>query len=102
MSPEFYAIIGVGVSLAGFMLGLFIVFFGQMNRRMDRLETRMDQLEDKFDRLQEQMISLERQLFALEKRVSRLEWMLDMALDGKPARFPPETDADNGSASQAT
>ena len=109
MSPEFYAIIGVGISTIGVLSGLMIFLFSLLSRRMDRLEMRMDRLEDKFDRLQdrfdrlqEQMISLERQLLALEKRVSRLEWMLDAALSGKPVKFPPETDPDNDSASQGT
>ena len=109
MSPEFYAIIGVGVSTIGVLSGLMIFLFSLLSRRMDRLETRMDRLEDKFDRLedkfdrlQEQIISLERQLLALEKRVSRLEWMLGAALSGKPVKFPPEPDADSDPASQAT
>ncbi len=77
MSPEFYAIIGVGVSTIGVLSGLMIFLFSILSRRMDRLETRMDRLEDKFDRLREQMISLERQLLALVKRVARLEWRFD-------------------------
>ena len=118
MSPEFYAIIGVGVSTIGVLSGLMIFLFNILSRRIDRLEMRMDRLEDKFDRLedkfdrledkfdrlQEQMISLERQLLALEKRVSKLEWMLDAALYGKPVTFPnpPEADAENDSESQVT
>ena len=106
MSPEFYAIIGVGVSVLGFLSGLtaFVFFmFSQLNRRMDRLEVRMDRLDDRMDRLedkldrqQEQMIALERQLLALEKRVSKLEWMLDAALYGKPVTFPAVPDAEPG------
>ncbi len=97
MSPEFYAIIGMGVSTIGVLSGLMIFLFNILSRRIDRLEARMDRLEDKFDRLenkfdrlQEQVILLERQFNALEKRVSKLEWMLDAALYGKPVTFPPE------------
>ena len=90
MSPEFYAIIGMGVSTIGVLSGLMIFLFNILSRRIDRLEARMDRLEDKFDQLQEQVILLERQFNALEKRVSKLEWMLDAALYGKPVTFPPE------------
>ena len=121
MTPEMYTIIAVGVSNVAFLSGLMVFLFNQVNRRIDdlgdrvsrlegridrmegrvdRLEEsltqRIDRLEDKIDRLQEQMISLERQLLALEKRVSKLEWMLDAALYGKPVTFPPEPDADSG------
>ena len=85
MSPEFYAIIGVGVSTIGVLSGLMIFLFTQLSRRMDRLETRMDRLEEKFDRILEQTHSL-------DLRVSKLEWMLDAALYGKPVTFPPEAD----------
>ena len=92
MTPEFYpilyAIIGVGVSLAGFILGLFIYFHNQMNKRfdaqdarMDRMEARMDRLEAKFDRLAEEVNSL-------KLRVAKLEWMLDAALYGHPTFRP--------------
>ena len=110
MSPEFYAIIGVGVSLAGFMLGLFLFFNSQIDRRfnqvdarfdrledrVDRLEARFDRLEDKIDRIQEQIIVLERRIAELEQRVAKLDWMLDAALYGKPVRILPESD--NGDA----
>ena len=33
-------------------------------------------------------MSQERQLLALKKRVSKLEWMLDAALYGKPVNLP--------------
>ena len=52
---------------------------------MDRLEDRMDRLEDKLDQLLEKVHSL-------DIRVSKLEWMLDAALYGKPVRIPPESD----------
>ena len=85
MSPEFYAIIGVGVSTTGVLSGLMIFLFSLLSRRMDRLEQRSDRLEEKFDRLLEQIHSL-------DIRVSKLEWMLDAALYGKPVTFPPEAD----------
>ena len=86
--PLFYTIIGTGLSLAGFTLGLFIYFHSQVSKRfdaqdarMDRLEARMDRLEAKFDRLTEEVNDL-------KIRVARLEWMLDAALHGRPVTFP--------------
>ena len=92
MTPEFYpflyTIVGATVSLAGFMLALFIFFHNQMSKRfdaqdarMDRMEARMDRLEAKFDRLAEEVNDL-------KIRVARLEWMLDAALHGRPVTFP--------------
>ena len=96
MSPELYAIIGVGVGLSSLSIGtagLMLFLINQTNRRMDRIEAqftqRMDRLEDKIDRLLEDIHSL-------DLRVSKLEWMLDAALHGKPVTFPspPEPAAD--------
>ena len=56
VSPEFYAIIGVGASLAGLMVGLaglMLYLISQVNRRIDRLEDRVDRLEAGLDRLAE-------------------------------------------------
>ena len=86
--PLFYTIIGTSVSLAGFTLGLFIYFHSQVSKRfdaqdarMDRMEARMDRLEAKFDRLSEEVNDL-------KLRVTRLEWMLDAAIHGRPVIFP--------------
>jgi len=82
MSPEFYAIIGVGISLAGFVTGLLIFFNNQVNKRFDRLEDRMDRLEAKYEQLMQHIHSL-------DLRVSKLEWMLAAALQGSPALLRP-------------
>ncbi len=79
MSPEFYAIIGVGISTVAFVCGLLIYFNSQTNKRLDKLE-------DNFSRMG-------RELNALNLRVSRLEWMLDAALRGRPVVLPAETSA---------
>ena len=101
MSPEFYAIIGVGVSTLGFLSGLTAVmfyFFSQVNRRIDDQGQRMDRLEDtltqRMDRLEDKIDRLLEQMHSLDLRVSKLEWMLDAALYGKPVKLPPEADAD--------
>ena len=85
MSPEFYAIIGVGVSTLGFLSGLLAVIFyliSQVNRRVDRLEDtvtqRMNRLEDAIDRLQEQVT-------AFGKRLLKLEWMFEAEFRNQPA-----------------
>ena len=107
MSPEFYAIIGVGVSTMGLLSGLMIFLFSLLSRRMDRLETRMDRLESQFmqrmDRMEDKVDRLLEQTHQLDLRVSKLEWMLDAALYGKPVRFPPEADTgDNDSERPVT
>ena len=103
MSPEIYAIIGVGVGLASLMVGiagLLLYNISSTNRRIDRLEIqfvqRIDQLEDRMDRLEDKFDQLMERVHSLDLRVSKLEWMLDAALYGKPVRIPPESD--NGDA----
>ena len=82
MSPEFYAIIGVGSSTLGFLAGLTAVMFyllSQTNKRLDRLE-------DKFG-------EMGREFNSLTLRVLRLEWMLDAALRGRPVVLTAEASA---------
>ena len=95
MSPEFYAIIGIGVGLASLIValgGLTLYLIGQVNRRIDRLEHRLDRLEDRLERIEERLERLVQEMHYLDLRVSKLEWMLDAALYGKPVRIPPESD----------
>lgn len=73
MSPEFYAIFGVGVSTLGFSAGLTAVMFYLLNQTNKRL-----------DKLEESFSQMVRDLNSLNSRVSRLEWMLDAALHGRP------------------
>lgn len=89
MSPEFYAIIGVGISLAGFVTGLLIFFNNQVNKRFDRLENRADRMEDRFDRLEAKYEQLMQSMHSLDLRVSKLEWMLAAVLQGIPATLTP-------------
>ncbi len=124
MTPEIYAITGVGASLAGLMIGiggLLLYFINQANRRIDQQGRRIDRMEDtltqridrmedtltqridrmedtltqRIDRLEDKVDRLLEQTHSLALRVSKLEWMLDAALYGKPVRFSPESDADN-------
>lgn len=95
MSPEFYAIIGVGVSTLGFLVGLTAVMFyllSQVNRRIDRIDVRMDRLETRMERLEDKFDQILERVHSLDIRVSKLEWMLDAALYGKPVRIPPENE----------
>ena len=100
MSTEFYAIIGVGVGVASLTVvalsGLMLYLISQTNRRLDRLEGRMDRLETRMERLEDKFDQLLEKVHSLDIRVSRLEWMLDAALYGKPVNFPPESDAADG------
>ena len=59
MNPEFWAIIGVGVALAGLQWRSYAV----LNARMDRLEVR---LESRMDRI-------EADLTSIKERLSRIE-----------------------------
>jgi hypothetical protein len=96
MSPEFYAILGVGLSNIGLLSGLMIFLFNMLNRRIDRLEVRIDRLEDRMERIEGRIERLAEEVHSLDLRVSKLEWMLDAALYGKPVTFPPETEAPDG------
>ena len=62
MTPEFWAIIGVGAALAGLQWRLY----GSLNARMDRIETRMDRIEARIDRI-------EADLASIKERLSRIE-----------------------------
>ena len=85
MSPEFYAIIGVGVSLAGFMLGLFLFFNSQIDRRFGQVDARFDQLDARFDRLEDRVGRLEDRVDRLEdtfiQRMNRLEDKIDRLIE---------------------
>ena len=92
MSPEFYAIIGVGVSLAGFILGLFLFFnsqtdrrFGQVDARFDQMDARFDQMDARFDRLEDRVGRLEDRVDRLEdtfiQRMNRLEDKIDRLIE---------------------
>ena len=94
MSPEFFDIIGVGVSTIGFLTTLMLYLNNQTNRRIEGLETRMIRLEERFDRLEDKFGQLLESIHSLDIRVSKLEWMLDAALYGKPVTFLPEPEAD--------
>ena len=62
MNPEFWAIIGVGVALAGLQWRLY----GSLNGRMDRIEARIDRIETRLDRI-------EADLTSVKERLSRIE-----------------------------
>ena len=60
MNPEFWAIIGVGIALAGLQWRLYVI----VAARIGRLETRMDRIEAN--------------LTSTKKRLSRIEgWIAD-------------------------
>ena len=55
MSPEFWAIIGVGVALAAQQWSLY----GSLNARMDLLEARMDRIEADLTSIKERLSRIE-------------------------------------------
>ena len=59
MSPEFWAIIGVGIALAGLQWRLYAT----LNTRMDRIETRIDTLQR----------NVNERLNDLDRRLARIE-----------------------------
>ena len=96
MSPEFYAIIGVGVGLASLIIGvsgIFLYLLSQTNRRMDRLEIRMDRLEDRMERMEDRFVEsinlLREQVHSLDKRLARVEWLIEVQLGGRPRPSEP-------------
>ena len=73
MNPEFWAIIGVGVALAGLQWRLYAT----LNARMDRMDARIDRLEARMevrmDRLEARMDRIEEDLGSIKQRLSRIE-----------------------------
>ena len=106
MSPELYAIIGVGISTLGFLSGLTAVMFylfSQVNRRIDRLggridclEERVDRLEDTFtqrmNRLEDKIDRLQEQVNDLDKRLLKLEWTREYESARQSRPNPPDAD----------
>lgn len=66
VNPEFWAIIGVGVALAGLQWRLYGSLNANLNARMDRIETRIDRIETLIDRI-------EADLTSIKERLSRIE-----------------------------
>ena len=66
MNPEFWAIIGVGVALAGLQWRLYGSLNANLGARMDRIEVRMDRIETRMDRI-------EADLTSIKERLSRIE-----------------------------
>ena len=101
MSPEFYAIIGIGVGLASLMLGLaglMLYLITQTNRRIDRLEDsvtqRIGRLEDsvtqRFNRLEDKTDRMQEQLNDIDKRLLKVEWSLNYLATGQIRTNPPD------------
>ena len=55
MNPEFWAIIGVGVALAGLQWRLYAT----LNTRMDRIEARLDRIEADLTSVKERLSRIE-------------------------------------------
>ena len=55
MNPEFWAVIGVGVALAGLQWRTYAT----LNTRMDRIEARMDRIEADLTSIKERLSRIE-------------------------------------------
>ena len=62
MSAEFWAVIAVGVALAGLQWRMY----ASLNGRLDRIEGRMDRIEGRMDRMQEDLTSVKERLSRIE------------------------------------
>ena len=65
MSPEFYAVIGAGIVLAG----IIFTQSARLNSRIDRLESRIDRFERGYADLRERMAKLEGLLEGLREAI---------------------------------
>ena len=59
MNPEFWAIIGVGVALAGLQWRLYATLSARMDRMEVRLEARMDRIEADLGSIKERLSRIE-------------------------------------------
>ena len=59
MTTEFWAIIGVGVALAGLQWRLYGSLNTGLNARMDRIEARMDRIEADLTSIKERLSRIE-------------------------------------------
>ena len=75
MSAEFWAIIGVGIALAGLQWRMYASLSAGLNGRMDRIEARLDRMEARLDRI-------EADLTSVKERLSRLEGQVELLLRG--------------------
>ena len=73
MSAEFWAIIGVGVALAGMQWRTYASLNASLNGRMDRIEARMDRIEARMDRIETHIERIEAALTGVKERLSRIE-----------------------------
>ena len=78
MSPEFWAIIGVGVALAGLQWRMY----ASLNARLDRIEARIDRIEARIDRIEARMDRIEARVNEIDRRLARVEGQVELLLRG--------------------
>ena len=66
MNPEFWAIIGVGVALAGLQWRLYRGLNASLSTRMDRIEVRMGRIEGRMDRIEADLTNIKERLLRIE------------------------------------
>ena len=59
VNPEFWAIIGVGVALAGLQWRLYSSLNANLSARMDRIEARIDRIEADLTSIKERLSRIE-------------------------------------------
>ncbi len=108
MSPEMYAIIGVGASLAGLMIGiggLLLYFINQANRRIDDQGQRIDRMEgtltQRTDRLEDTLTQrMERTEGTLTQRMDRIESTLTQRMERTEGTLTQRMDRIEGTLTQ--
>ena len=73
MNPEFWAIIGVGVALAGLQWRLYGSLNANLSALNANLSVRMDRIEARMDRIEARMERIEAGLTSIKERLSRIE-----------------------------
>ena len=76
MSPELWAIVGVGVALAGLQWALY----GSLNARVDRIEARVDGIEARMDHMGAD-------LTGIKERLPRIEGWIAERFGEEPVTF---------------
>ena len=59
MSAAFWAVIGVGVALAGLQWRMYASLSASLNGRMDRIEARMDRMQTDLTSVKERLLRIE-------------------------------------------
>ena len=80
MNTELYAILGVGVALAGLLIRMDFRISGKMTRLETRLSDRMNRLEGRMERLEDRLAKVEQDQARLQGLLEGLrDWLSSKA-----------------------